>query len=547
MSRHELHQWKRRILHLENRHGRRDVALRRQFNARLRALRGGDDTIRHFYFISDIEGCYDTFSQPGLQYICDHAQQLPEGSTPTLCILGDIPDRCPVEKQKQVYEDKEWGLCRDASGTVGTNLQEVFGDPAQIVRILGNRDGNKLRLWYEPEVMKAGHRESYPDWGGRNLIYTHGGEGRMLSSFGIQGDPDVSQLKPQYLNYAKNAVICGKLVENALYCSHACPPWTDEDANWFNQTYQDKIQQVPSATHDDDEYLKPTAEVDYTTCPERFVADISGPHAAVAWAKMKTPEDTSVYGPVVRPGPPQHEPTYLNKTTAESCNMNLEEDTVKSLRGAVGHQPVGYFPYVRNGLLCTDVSAANEQGFQGTQRESVPMIYLQFKHSTDWKITVHVHIPHGTWYATQDATYCLTSVLEHYAQAAEQAGSADEAGRAKAAYTAAKAQADAAAAAKQAADDAAAEAKQAAADAKQAAADAGDVSLDKVVRYEVTADDIEKFYGGKVGYERYTQQNNQSYLVGFMIDENGQRFDPPRSITVTPQGFSYSYAVATHT
>ena len=63
----------------------------------------------------------------------------------------------------------------------------------------------------------------------------------------------------------------------------------------------------------------------------------------------------------------------------------------------------------------------------------------------------------------------------------------------------------------------------------------------------MTADDIERFYRGEVGYERYTQQNNQSYLVGFMIDENGQRFDPQRSITVTPQGFSYSYAVATHT
>lgn len=461
-------------------------------------LSGGD--AQHFYFISDIEGCYDSFYTPCLDRIFEHKKE----TVATLCILGDIPDRSEIKKQIQVYCNEDYGLCRDQDGQVGKQLATHFGQD-NVIRILGNRDGNKLRFKNEPGIMQIGIESprQYPDWKGRegtSLVYTEPQD--ILKSLGIQ-KLDVAQLdtafesfpslKNCYWNYAQNATPCKELVAGQLFCAHACPPTTTAETTMLNAIYAyylDKTKENGGMKAQDsgiaEEYCKSTENVDYHKVPERFIADISGPHSARAWQKgyenmqqhaaSLLGASKPARGPVVRSGVP----AYVNP----QCDMNI--DQISMLKGVVGHQPVGYFPYMRNGLLCVDVSAANEQGFQGIERESLPMIHLAFTDSQSWTITVKAYIPthmldSNARFHTKNAS--LTNILEK----AETEGTW------------------------------------------------------KVVEYTINPELISKYYAADK--TSFTNGNNQSYLVGRMMVAQEDSKQVAHLLTVRPDGFNYSYSL----
>lgn len=357
-----------------------------------RSLRAGGGDTQHFFFISDIEGCYD-FYEECVKSIVNYKE-----GKPKLCILGDIPDRNDILTQIKVYEHPEYGLCHN-DGAVGSVLKEEFNE---VVRILGNRDGNKARFKNEPCKLT-----NYPDFGGG--AYSSVDDmfaktlGMSVKEF-VDDDPDnvmckkfkdkFTDLKSCYLRYIKHAHPCAKLADG-LFCAHGCPPTKDEECEEYNKIYQHFLAKWtaetdpmdPRSSIEIDKYDKKTAEVKYNEVPERFFADISANHSVQAWENAKVAWKESGEGdtatingsPVVR--------SYKSK----DCKMQLSSMT--DLKGVVGHQPVGYFPHLRNGLLCIDVSAANEQGFRGTKRESMPMIHLEFTDNKNWNIHVKVKIP----------------------------------------------------------------------------------------------------------------------------------------------------------
>ena len=359
-----------------------------------RSLRAGGGDTQHFFFISDIEGCYD-FYRESVDSIANYKESMTM-TNPTLCILGDIPDRNDIATQINVYENEDYGLCRNR-GTVGTVLQKNFGE--KVVRILGNRDGNKARFKNEPCKLK-----NYPDFGG--LSYCNVNDmfaktlGMSVDEFVEDPDnfmckkfkPKFDDLKSCYLRYIQHAQPCAKLAEG-LFCAHGCPPTNDIHCQAYNDIYQTVLKIPPGLDMKSrkrssmDSYDKNTDEVDYKQVPERFFADICADHAKTAWRKAAQLTEPAA------PIPDNGGPVLRKPASYKAANCDMQLESLDQLKGVVGHQPVGYFPHMRNGLLCIDVSAANEQGFRGTNRESMPMIHLEFTNNTTWKIHVKVKIP----------------------------------------------------------------------------------------------------------------------------------------------------------
>lgn len=212
---------------------------------------------------------------------------------------------------------------------------------------------------------------------------------------------DATKLLTWFEDYVRNARPVHQLVEGdgkRLFCAHACA-----NGDLFEErtrTYEHFTAKLDTPLREEDRakqmesyYTKESGAAGlYEEVPHRFFADIGGPPALAkkAWQQGMT-DTTPSQVPSSDSGPDGSGPVVHPPMAYEKCAISKEDIPNNILRGAVGHQPVGYFPYFHNHLLCTDVSGSNSFSKDNT-RNSLPMIHLKYKSETDWTVNVTVKI-----------------------------------------------------------------------------------------------------------------------------------------------------------